>query len=288
MAGLMPITLRFSRLVSDVPREVPDGVEPESNRGSTCEARWLSPTISPTTHCHEAYRPTYPDSLFAYLASLVAAHDLAWDCATGNGQAALGLTPHFRAVVATDASPGQIAQAHPHPKVTYLIAPADRTPLPDGSVDLVTVASAFHWLDFPRFYGEVRRVAKPDGILACWGYKVLSVTPEVDAVVQRLDAEVLRHFWLPETRLAVEAYRTIPFPFDEIATPPFRMSHEWNLDQLTGFLGTWSASNRYRKQTGREPTDEIRDELAGAWGDPRQERQVAWDLFMRVGKVSGR
>ena len=244
--------------------------------------------FSDHAHRYEAYRPTYPDSLFAFLASLVPAHDLAWDCATGNGQAALGLTPHFRAVVATDASPRQIAQAHPHPKVTYLVAPAERTPLPDGSVDLVAVATAFHWLDFPRFYAEVRRVAKPDGILAGWGYKVPSVTPEVDAVIQRLDAEVLRHFWFPETRLAVEAYRTIPFPFDEIDTPPFRMTHEWNLDQLMGFLGTWSASLRYRTQTGREAMDEIRDELAAAWGDPRQERQVAWDLFMRVGKVSGR
>ena len=71
---------------------------------------------------YEAYRPTYPDSLFAYLASLVPAHDLAWDCATGNGQAALGLTPHFRTIIATDASPRQIAQAHPHPKVTYLVS----------------------------------------------------------------------------------------------------------------------------------------------------------------------
>ena len=61
----------------------------------------------------------------------------------------------------------------------------------------------------------------------------------------------------------MESYRTIPFPFDEIGTPPFRMTHEWNLDQLTGFLGTWSASSRYRTQTGREPTDEIHDELAG-------------------------
>ena len=72
--------------------------------------------FSDHAHRYEAYRPTYPDSLFAYLASLVPAHDLAWDCATGNGQAALGLTPHFRTIIATDASPGQIAQAHPHPR----------------------------------------------------------------------------------------------------------------------------------------------------------------------------
>jgi len=235
---------------------------------------------------YEAYRPTYPDSLFAYLASLVYAHELAWDCATGNGQAALGLTPHFRTIIATDASPQQIAKASTHKQITYAVALADRTPLSEGSVDIVTVASAFHWLDFARFYGEVRRVAKPNGILACWGYKVPTVTPEVDAIVHRLDAEVLRGFWLPQTKLAVECYRTIPFPFDEIGTPPFRMTKEWNLDKIMGFLGTWSASLRYRAQAGREPMDEIRDELVGAWGDPLQERQVAWDLFMRVGRIT--
>src|SRR5271165_5154222 len=111
--------------------------------------------FSDHAHRYEACRPTYPDSRFAFLASLVPTHDLAWDCATGNGQAALGLTPHFRAIIATDASPQQLALASTHKQITYLVAPADRTPLPDGSVDLVTVASAFHWLDSPRFYGEV-------------------------------------------------------------------------------------------------------------------------------------
>ena len=125
----------------------------------------------------------------------------------------------------------------------------------------MTVATAFHWLDFPRFYAEARRVAKPDGILACWGYKVLSVTPEVDAVIQRLDAEVLRHFWLPETRLAVEGYRTIPFPFDEIDTPPFRMTHEWNLDQLMGFLGI----GLRRTATARRPGENLRTKSVMNW-----------------------
>jgi ubiquinone/menaquinone biosynthesis C-methylase UbiE len=242
--------------------------------------------FSDHAHRYEAYRPTYPDALFSYLASLVAAHDLAWDCATGNGQAALGLTPHFRSVVALDASRQQLALAARHGRICYVVALADRTPLPDRSVDLVTVATAFHWLDLPRFYAEVRRVVKPGGILAAWGYKRPNVTPDVDVVLERLDTEVLRDFWLPETTLAVAGYQTMPFPFDEIYMPPFRMTREWNLDHLMGFLGTWSASLRYLTQTGRDPIDKMRKELVGAWGVPGHVRQVSWELFMRVGRIS--
>jgi hypothetical protein len=54
---------------------------------------------------YEAYRPTYPDALCFYLDSLVIVNDLAWDCAAGNGQAAVKLTPYFRSIVAFDASP---------------------------------------------------------------------------------------------------------------------------------------------------------------------------------------
>ena len=51
---------------------------------------------------YEAYRPTYPDARFASLASLIPAHDLAWDYAIGNGQAALGITP------LNDEKPGEL------------------------------------------------------------------------------------------------------------------------------------------------------------------------------------
>ena len=59
------------------------------------------------------YRPGYPEALFVYLASLSPVRDLAWDCATGNGQTAHGLAPHF---ARTDASDDQIAHAAPHPR----------------------------------------------------------------------------------------------------------------------------------------------------------------------------
>ena len=128
---------------------------------------------------YEAYRPTYPDDLFAYLASLAREHDLACDCASGNGQAALGLTHYFRSVVALDASHQQLLLGAPATNGSSSCRPRRSDAFfSDGSVDLVTVATAFHWLDFPRFYGEVRRVAKPGGFLAVWGYKLPSVSQE--------------------------------------------------------------------------------------------------------------
>jgi SAM-dependent methyltransferase len=234
------------------------------------------------------HRPSYPDDLFVYLASLVNVNELAWDCATGNGQAALQLAPYFRSIVAVDASPEQLALAPPHEQIVYVVSLEKRTALPNCSVDLVTVASAIHWLDLPSFYAEVRRVVKPDGIFATWGYKRPRVTPEVDAAVCRLDEKVLRDFWLPETRLAAEGYRGMRLPFAEIDAPPFSMVHEWNLDQLMGFLRTWSASLRYHRQTGLDPIDEIRDQLASAWGEFHIERPVTWDLHLRVGRVTAR
>lgn len=61
-----------------------------------------APDFSPLARSYAAFRPAHPGELFAWLASVVLRRDLAWDTATGNGQAALGLAEHFERVVATD------------------------------------------------------------------------------------------------------------------------------------------------------------------------------------------
>ena len=208
---------------------------------------------------HKTYRPTYPENLYSYLATLVATHDLTWDCVTGNGQAALALVPFFWSVVATDASPRQIALTRPHDRVTYLVAPAERTPLAAASVDLVTVALALHWLDHDRFFAEVRHVVRPGAVLACWTYHLQLVSPEVDAVVHKLYAEVLGPYWPPEIRHIEDGYCSLPFPFDEITAPPFRLVQTWDRNRLAAYMGTWSGSQRYSKATGRDPLGEVRD-----------------------------
>lgn len=233
-------------------------------------------------------RPQYPDEIYAYLASLAPAHDLAWDCGTGNGQAAVGLAQHFDHIYATDASAEQIAHAYLHPKVEYQAEPAEHVSLRDFSVDLVTVAVAIHWFNFDEFYREVKRVLKPGGVLAAWTYSAVEISPEIDALVRQYYRDIVGPYWPERIRYIEERYETLPFPFEEIPPPPFSMDIHWNLIQLAGFLNSWSATQRYKSQKGQHPLELIWDNLVAAWGDENQTRLIRWSLHFRIGRnVSG-
>lgn len=232
------------------------------------------------------YRPRYPDALFAYLATLGPVREVAWDCGTGNGQAAHGLAYHFTQIVATDASADQVAHAVPHERITYHVTPASQCPLDDHTADLATVAQAVHWFPFDSFYAEVHRVLKPGGALALWTYGLSSITPAIDAVVKKYYADIVGPYWPPERQLVDEAYRTLPFPFEELAPPTFDMTLIWSLDDLLGFLGTWSATRRFIKENGADPIDQIKGELARAWGDASRKKPTQWPLYLRVGHTN--
>jgi ubiquinone/menaquinone biosynthesis C-methylase UbiE len=229
------------------------------------------------------HRPRYSPRLFEYLASLAAGHDLAWDCGTGNGQAAVSLAGHFRRVVGTDVSPKQLAQASHHGNILYWVALAERSGLRAGLADLVTVAQALHWFDFDRFYAEVRRVLKPGGLFAAWTYHLPQVSPPVDRVVDEFYSGRLGGYWAPEIHYIDDLYRTIPFPFDEEASPEFAMTTDWELENLVGFLRSWSATQLFLEEKGYSPIDDVRPALAEAWGQTG-ERQVHWTVFLRVGR----
>jgi len=234
---------------------------------------------------YAAYRPDYPAALFAGLANLCAERELAWDCATGSGQAALGLAPHFRRVVATDASAEQIRHAEPLPAINYRVAPAEASGLADCSADLVTVAQAAHWFDLPRFYAEVSRVLKPGGVLALWGYGRMVLPGKMDAPFLRFYAETVGPYWPPERALIEDAYRSLDFPFAEIQPPPFAIEVEWTLPRLLDYLSTWSAVKCYQAAQGRDPLTALMAELQPVWGDPETAQKLQWPLFLRVGGV---
>jgi SAM-dependent methyltransferase len=228
-------------------------------------------------------RPLYSDEIFDFVATLPEKRSLALDCATGNGQAAVGLAERFERVIATDASAEQLSHATPHPRVEYRQAPAEQTGVESGTVDLVTAAAGAHWFDFDRFYPEVERVLAPGGALAVWSYDLLQVSPEIDRLVRWLAREGVASYWPPERRWVDEEYRTLPFPFQEVEVPPLAIEALWPLDRVLGYIGTWSASARYRRETGRDAVELIRRELEAAWGDPGEERLVRWPIMMRAG-----
>lgn len=242
--------------------------------------------FSDNANLYAQARPSYPAALFDYLAELAPGHHLAWDCATGNGQAAVALAAHFERVVATDASQSQLDQATPHERVDFLAEPAEATSLASASVDLVTVATAVHWFDFDRFFHEVRRVAKPGGVLAVWTYRIPTVRPDIDLILNTYGDDTLAGYWPPRIRFINERYRTLPFPFEEIRPPKFTIEEDWDLPHLVGLLRSWSGTARYIDQTGENPLSPLVLQLKSAWGDPDLKRTVTWQLYMRVGRVT--
>jgi len=241
--------------------------------------------FSKQSDAYVAYRPTYPEPLFQFLAGLCKRHELAWDAGTGSGQAAQGLASRFREVQATDASADQLRQVPNVRNVTDSEAREHHRALHRHSVDLITVAQAIHWFDRKRFYDEVRRVLHRDGWLAYWCYHLPRVNPEVDREIDRLYSEVLGRYWDLERRVVETGYRTIEFPFREQPAPEFEIHREWRCDDLLGYLSSWSATQHFIRREKRDPITENAERIRNAWGGSDVTRMARWPLRIRLGQV---
>jgi len=242
--------------------------------------------FSAQSAAYSRYRPGYPRELIAFVASCAPGRALAVDCATGNGQAAVALAEHFDKVVAVDASRAQIEKAAVHPRVEYVCTMAENLPVADGAVDLVVAAQAAHWFDFERFYAECRRVLAPGGAFAAWTYEKFRVDPEVDAIIDRFYTGVVGPYWPPERRYVESGYRTLPFLWRDTPAPEFLLETRWDLDQVMGYLATWSAVQRYKDaHDRRDPLPDLRAQLAPLWPVDGAARLVAWPIHLRVGRA---
>ncbi|MBX2914660.1 MAG: class I SAM-dependent methyltransferase [Cyclobacteriaceae bacterium] len=227
------------------------------------------------------FRPVYPKELYDFIYAHVTHFGCAWDAGTGNGQAANELAKKFITVLATDISSAQLNQAIRHHNIQYSVAD-EVINHPLKSVDLITVAQAIHWFDRTRFFECVKKVGKPDAIIAVWGYGLLRINPTVDSIIDNFYYNVIGSFWDPERKMIDDHYRTIPFPFSEIEAPLFSFSFQWPLEQLHGYLNTWSAVRKYIQLHHTNPVDRLIKQLQTHW---LNNVEVTFPLFLRIGRV---
>jgi SAM-dependent methyltransferase len=237
---------------------------------------------------YAASRPVYPLELVERLSALAPGRGQgtrrAWDAGCGSGQLSTLLAEAFDEVIATDASPQQIAAARPHPRVRYRVAPAEASGLDHGSIALCVAAQAAHWFDLDAYYAEVRRAAAADGVVALVTYSRPILDAETDAALHVL-FDAVAPFWPPERQPVDELYTNIPFPFEELACPRLWIALDWGLEQLLAYAGTWSSAQALVRARGRERLEEAMRPLRAAWGDPARLRPVRWPVAVRAGRV---
>jgi SAM-dependent methyltransferase len=233
---------------------------------------------------YATFRPTYPDALYQFIFSHLHQKENAWDCATGNGQVAQVLSQHFRNVFATDISAQQLREASPKNNIHYSVGSAEETGFGDDQFDLITVGQALHWFDRARFYQEVNRVGRDSGLLAVWGYAVLSIDDTIDEYLTDFYNNVVGPYWDSARKLVDDRYRTIEFPFEEITAPEFTIDVSWDRDGLAGYLESWSATQKYIKTNGVNPVDALMNALENHW-PKNMAKNVSFPVFLRLGRI---
>ncbi len=233
---------------------------------------------------YAAFRPHYPNELFAFLATCCSEKKIAWDCATGNGQAAAHLSRFFDRVIATDPSAQQLAEAKQVVNIEYRQETAEKPSLSDNSVDAITIAQALHWFDWNQFYSQVNRVLKADGVIMAIAYGFPEISPSVDELIMHLHNVTLREYWEQERPLVVDMYKDIPFPFERIDAPPFFIRKEMTQADLLGYLATWSGLKKYITVEQKNPIDLFASKLNDVWPKEHRVLNVSWPLAIKVGK----
>ena len=241
-------------------------------------------TFNTRSDDYRRHRPVYPEKLYENLYAVGTGFDRAWDCGCGNGQVAAVLAERFASVIASDISENQLAHAVRAPNIDYRCEGVVDTGIGNASVDLICAAQSLHWFDLDRYFDEIRRVAKPGAVFAFWGYGFFSIDGALDEIIGKLLLQPIDRFWAPGNRMVINRYRDLTVPFRRLKFPPVAMVVEWDLDELIGYYGTWSAVKLYQEREDSGVLDLLRKELERYW-PPGERKSIDMNLTVYVYRV---
>ncbi|KAI8811592.1 S-adenosyl-L-methionine-dependent methyltransferase [Cladochytrium replicatum] len=223
---------------------------------------------------YDRFRPTYSPALYETVLKFhnkgnVSSSKVAVDVGSGTGHATVELAKTFDKVYGVEPSEKMRNAAKLASNVEYVNGDAYTIPLPDQSVDLVTVAQAAHWFDIPTFTKETQRVLRPGGTLAIWGYGISYVrgNKEASSLLHDYSTKFMHDYWDSRRFILDDLYRSIdvnsfgvverhiiPNPFCDAL-----ISREMEIEFLRGYMRTWSCYATYKKKHPDlpDPVDEM-------------------------------
>jgi ubiquinone/menaquinone biosynthesis C-methylase UbiE len=121
---------------------------------------------------YDAGRPGYPPELFDAIEDLSGMFFRAAkvaDIGAGTGKSTRAMQARGAWLVAVDHGVQMLEVLRSRtPAVPVVLADANALPFADGSLDLVTFAQSWHWVDLSRAPADVVRVVRPGGAIAMW------------------------------------------------------------------------------------------------------------------------
>jgi SAM-dependent methyltransferase len=239
-----------------------------------------------TTHnkSYALYRPSYPAELLTAITAQMKSTRMAVDVGCGTGQLSVSLSGYFDQVIAVDSSEGQLQNARLLNNVEYRMGSAEKLPVASQSADLIVAAQAAHWFDLEAFYFECQRVARADAVIALVGYGLPVLSGIPNSLFQKTYWQDLADDWPVARRHVESGYSDLYFPFEQIEVNEFTNTKQVNMQQLLGYVSTWSAT----KSKCRGTPDfliQLERKLSRLWGAPDTVRDLQWPIFCRLGRL---
>jgi SAM-dependent methyltransferase len=204
-----------------------------------------------------------------------------------------------------------------YPNVEFDVAGAESIPFLEAkSVDMVVAGQASHWFDYPKLFAELRRIMKPGGTLAFWGYKdhIFPSYPEASKLINEYgygdDERLMGPYWpQPGRSIVVNLLRAIKPPtedWDDIERIEYEpglngpksgvgtcfMDKRMTLGQNMDYIRTWSAyhgwSERYPDQKPKNKggsgdlVDEMFEKMVESEEDWKKEGEAWKDKVVDV------
>jgi SAM-dependent methyltransferase len=207
---------------------------------------------------YERFRPDYPPTLYQQIFDF--AHfgpggmQLAVDIGCGTGQVTKILSQYFKKVKGFDPSTKMLENAIKAENICYALGTCDKIDVASASVDLLTSAQAAHWFDLPKFYQELKRVLRPGGVVAIWGYGLCTLPNErASQILYKYHTEVMGDYWDPNRKLLDAGYTHIDLPFGRKDRKTLSIKKQLSFSDFMGYMGTQSCLKTYREKHPHEP-----------------------------------